>query len=115
MEPASFVQLMDQVAGYLDAFHSKNPLSTGISKATEFRSGKTCHPLVLVADHLAEAKKILIQNDLVSLSGRTVVLKGVESATKAQIEEAFLRAGWKCSSRGSARISNFSMIKPEST
>ena len=44
---------------------------------------------------MAETQKILIQNDLVSLSGRTVVLKGVESAAKAQIEEAFLRAGWK--------------------
>ena len=98
MEPASFVQLMDQVVGYLDAFHSKNPLSTGISRE-QLNSGlaKTCHPLVLKAalSQLAEAKKILIQNDLVSLSGRTVVLKGVESAAKAQIEEAFLRAGWR--------------------
>jgi selenocysteine-specific elongation factor len=98
MEPASFVQLMDQVLGYLDAFHSKNPLSTGISRE-QLNSGlgKACHPLVLktALNHLAEAKKILIQNDLVSLSGRTVVLKGVESAAKAQIEEAFLRAGWR--------------------
>ena len=98
MEPASFAQLMDQVLGYLDGFHCKNPLSTGISREqVNSGLGKACHPLVLktVLSHLAEAKKILIQNDLVSLSGRTVVLKGVESAAKAQIEEAFLRAGWR--------------------
>jgi len=98
MEPGKFAQLMEQALGYLDAFHNKNPLSTGISRE-QLNSGlgKTCHPLALKAalNHLAEAKKILIQNDLVSLSGRTVVLKGVESAAKAQIEEAFLRAGWK--------------------
>jgi len=98
MESDSFAQLMDQVLGYLDAFHNKNPLSTGISKE-QLNSGlgKTCDPLALktALSHLAEAKKILIQNDLVSLSGRIVVLKGVESAAKAQIEEAFLRAGWK--------------------
>jgi len=46
-------------------------------------------------NELAEAKTILIQNDLVSLSGRTVVLNQDESAAKAQIEEAFFQAGWK--------------------
>lgn len=44
---------------------------------------------------LAKANKIQIQNDLVSLLGRTVVLRKEESVAKAQIEEAFLRAGWK--------------------
>ena len=98
MEPASFAQLMEQAVGYLDAFHNKNPLSTGISKEQLSSGlGKTCHPLALKAalSQLAQTKKILMQNDLVSLSDRTVVLKGVESAAKAQIEEAFLRAGWK--------------------
>ena len=98
MEPGSFAQLTEQALGYLDAFHNKNPLLTGISRE-QLNSGlgKTCHPLAFKAalGHLAGAKKILIQNDLVTLSGRTVVLKGVESAAKAQIEEAFLRAGWK--------------------
>ena len=98
MEPGSFAHLMDQVLGTLDAFHSKNPLSTGISKEQLSSGlGKACHPLALRAalSHLAEAGKIRIQNDVVSLSGRTVVLKNVESAAKAQIEDAFLRAGWK--------------------
>ena len=98
MEPGSFARLMEQAVGYLDAFHNKNPLSTGISRE-ELNSGlgKACHPLALkvALSHLAGVEKILIQNDLVSLSGRTVVLKGAESAAKAQIEEAFLRAGWK--------------------
>jgi len=98
MAPASFAQLTDQVRDYLDAFHSKNPLATGISRE-QLNSGlgNNCHPLALKAalSHLTAEKKILIQNDLVSLSGRSVVLKGAESAAKAQIEEVFLRAGWK--------------------
>ena len=98
LEPASFALLMEQTLAYLDAFHSKNPLSTGISKE-QLNSGlgRSCHPLALKAalGQLARANKIQVQNDLVSLSGRTVVLKGAESAAKAQIEEAFLRAGWK--------------------
>ena len=98
MEPTSFGRLMDQVVTYLDVFHGKNPLSTGISKERLSSGfGKTCHPLALKAalNELAEAKTILIQNDLVSLSGRTVVLNQDESAAKAQIEEAFFQAGWK--------------------
>ena len=87
MESASFVRLMEQVVTYLDVFHSKNPLSTGISKE-QLNSGlgKTCHPLALKAalNQLAQTKAILIQNELVSLSGRKVVLKrrriGSESA-----------------------------------
>ena len=98
LESASFAQLINQVVAHLDAFHSKNPLSTGISKE-QLNSGlgKACHPLALKAalGQLAKADKIQIQNDLVSLLGRTVVLKGEESVAKAQIEEAFLRAGWK--------------------
>ena len=98
LESASFAQLMDQTVAYLDAFHSKNPLSTGISKEQLSSGlGKACHPLALKAalGQLAGTNKIQVQNDLVSLSGRTVVLKGEESAAKTQIEEAFLRAGWK--------------------
>lgn len=98
MESGSFAQLMEKTLGYLDAFHNSNLLSTGISKEQLTSGlGKTCHPLALKAalSLLAETQKILIQNDLVSLSGRTVVLKGAESAAKAQIEDAFLRAGWK--------------------
>ncbi len=98
LESASFAQLMDQTVAYLDAFHSKNPLSTGISKEQLSSGlGKVCHPLALKAalGQLAGTNKIQVQNDLVSLSGRTVVLKGEEAAAKTQIEEAFLRSGWK--------------------
>ena len=98
MEPTSFVRLMEQVVTYLDGFHGKNPLSTGISKERLSSAfGKTCHPLSLKAalNQLAETKTLLIENELVSLSGRTVVLNGEESAAKAQIEHAFFQAGWK--------------------
>lgn len=98
IEPTIFAQLMEQVVRYLDAFHDNNPLSTGVSKE-QLNSGlgRTCHPLALKAAfiRLAETKKILIENELVSRSGRKVVLNGNESTAKAQIEEAFLRAGWK--------------------
>jgi len=98
IEPTSFTQLIEQVVSYLDVFHKKNPLSTGISKEQLTSGlGKTCHPLALKAafSQLVETKIILIENELVSLSGRKVVLNGEESAAKAKIEEAFLRAGWK--------------------
>ena len=50
LESASFAQLMDQTVAYLDAFHSKNPLSTGISKEQLSSGlGKACHPLALKA------------------------------------------------------------------
>ena len=93
LEPASFALLMEQTLAYLDAFHSKNPLSTGISKE-QLNSGlgKSLPPSCLEGGFgpIGQTNKIQIQNDLVSLSGRTVVLKGEESAAKAQIEEAFL-------------------------
>jgi selenocysteine-specific elongation factor len=98
VESTSFAQLMEQVVRYLDVFHNSNPLSTGIPKEQLSSGlGKTCHPLALRAalNQLAETKTILVENELVSLSGRKVVLKGEESAAKAQIEEAFLQAGWK--------------------
>ena len=44
---------------------------------------------------MAETKAVLIENELVSLSGRKVALSWEESAAKAQIEDAFLQAGWK--------------------
>lgn len=98
MDPESFAHLMGQVLGFLDAFHNQNPLSTGVSKE-QLNSGvgRTCHPLALKAalSQLAEENKILIQNDLVRLPGRSVVLKQAESEAKEQIEDAFLRAGWK--------------------
>jgi selenocysteine-specific elongation factor len=98
LESASFALLMNQTLAHLDSFHSKNPLLTGISKEQlNSELGKACNPLALKAalGQLAKAGKIQVQNDLVSLAGRAVVLKGEESAAKAQIEEAFLRAGWK--------------------
>jgi len=98
IEPTSFAQLMERAVSCLDVFHDKNPLSTGISKEQLSSGlGKTCHPLALKAalSQLAETKTILIENELVSLSGRKVALNGEESAAKAQIEAAFLQAGWK--------------------
>lgn len=98
METACLLQLIEQVAAYLEAFHTRNPLSTGILKE-QLNSAltKTCHPLALKAalNDLVATQRILIQNETVSLSGRTVVLKEAESAAKAQIEDAFRRAGWK--------------------
>jgi len=98
VEPASFAQLMEQTVRHLDAFHSNNPLSTGMSKEQLSSGlGKTCHPLALKAalNRLAETKTISIEKELVSLSGRKVVLDGEESTAKAQIEDAFLQAGWR--------------------
>ena len=98
VEHRNFARLKEQATSYLEAFHGKNPLAIGVSRE-QLNSdlGKSCHSLALRAalNQLAESQKILIQNDLVSLSGRTVVLKSAESAAKAQIEDAFLRAGWK--------------------
>jgi len=98
MEASTFVRLMEQVVTYLDVFHGKNSLSTGISKE-QLNSGlgKICHPLALKAalNQLTQSKAVLIENELVSLAGRKVLLSAEESAAKAQIEEAFFQAGWK--------------------
>ena len=98
IEPTSFAQVMEHAVNDLDVFHTKNPLSPGISKEQLTSGlGKICHPLVLKAalSQLVETKTIVIENELVSLSDRKVVLNGQESTAKAQIEEAFLQAGWK--------------------
>ena len=98
VEASTFVRLMEQVVTYLDVFHGKNSLSTGISKE-QLNSGlvKICHPLAFKAalNQLIQTKAVLIENELVSLSGRKVSLSVEESAAKAQIEEAFFQAGWK--------------------
>jgi selenocysteine-specific elongation factor len=80
----------------LDAFHKANPLVAGISKE-ELRAKVGLHPTVMEAllAELARDKKAEVTGEQVRLAGRGVELKDEESKAKAQIENAFARAGLK--------------------
>jgi selenocysteine-specific elongation factor len=77
-------------------FHDENPLLPGINKQ-ELRARNWGHPELFdgaVAALLRE-KKLEADGELLRLPGRGVVLRDDEAESKAQIEQAFARAGLK--------------------
>jgi selenocysteine-specific elongation factor len=98
IDTGCFARLMQQLLADVETFHERNPLATGISKEQLSSSNsRVCHPLALRAAliQLEEQKKVAIENDLLRLAGRSVVLGAAEWAAKEQIERAFLQAGFK--------------------
>jgi selenocysteine-specific elongation factor len=98
MDPASFAHLTASVLSSLEDFHRRNPLVSGIPREQLQSSNfKQCHPLAFRAalSQLSDDRKIVIENDLVRLTGKTVVLDEAESAAKTKIEKIFLEAGLK--------------------
>ena len=86
----------ERAAAEVDKFHKANPLVAGISKeqlremlglsATVFRG---------VLDTLVAEKKLQIDGEVVHAFGKGVVLRDEEAESKAQIEQAFAKAGLK--------------------
>jgi len=90
---SGFGSLMTSV---IEDFQRENPLVRGIARE-ELRerlgAGEAVFAMVLA--ELREQRKIEIDADLVRLAGRGVVMKGEETESKQQIEDAFAVAGLK--------------------
>lgn len=98
MDGSCFTQVTEHLLTILEEFHQQNRLAAGISKEQLGSStGRVLQPSALRAalNELALQNKIVIDNDLVHLPNRPVVLGEAESAAKEQIERAFQQAGWK--------------------
>ncbi len=77
-------------------FHDANPLQQGINKEQP-RETLHMHSELFngVVSSLVREKKLEADGELLRLPGRGVVLRDEEAESKAQIEQAFARAGLK--------------------
>jgi selenocysteine-specific elongation factor len=82
------------VLSRVEAFHKNNPLVGGIAKE-QLREQVRASAEVLdaVLETLITDKKMELAGDLVRLAGRGVVMKGEETESKKNIEDAFSAAG----------------------
>ena len=86
--------LTAQMTAKIDQFHKANPLVAGMSKE-ELRESMGLTPEVFrgALETLVRAKKLEINGELVHAAGKGVVLRDDEAESKAQIEQAFAKAG----------------------
>ncbi len=92
----AFQQAQAQVLAALAAYHDANPLVPGISRE-ELRAATRLGPEVFtgVLETLAKANQLTLSGELVTASGRGVVMKDEEAESKRVIENAFANAGLK--------------------
>ena len=79
-------------------FHNDNPLLAGISKEQLREQVGLDHSKEIFGAALAQLvveKKLHVSGELVTLAGRSVVMKDEEAESKAVIEKAFANAGLK--------------------
>ncbi len=78
----------------VSSFHDANPLQQGINKG-QLRDSMYLHPELFdgVIASLLRENNLQADGELVRLPGRGVVLRDDESESKAQIEQAFAKAG----------------------
>jgi selenocysteine-specific elongation factor len=89
-------ELKKQIVPFLQEFHRKNPLVSGISRE-ELRIRSNAGEAIFQAllQTLAQEKKVEVSGDLVRLPGLGVVMKDEEADSKKKIEDAFAVAGLK--------------------
>lgn len=99
----AFSELSENIVQALTRFHAANPLVSGMPKE-ELRaqahfsavgSPQTPSPVTYqsVLDSLVRARRIEIQDEVVSLAGRSVQMDSQEAAVKQEISRAFENAG----------------------
>jgi selenocysteine-specific elongation factor len=89
-------QIAEDLFTAVEAFHTANPLTVGISKQELLeKSGLDKELFVGALDTLLAAKKLAISAEQVHLASRRVLMKDEEAESKKQIEEAFASAGVK--------------------
>ena len=89
-------RLRAQMLTAVEAFHKANPLVAGIGQE-QLRETLDLRPDVFrgVLESLVRDKKLQVSGEQVHAAGRGVVLRDEEAESKAQIEQAFVRAGLK--------------------
>lgn len=93
---SAWEQLNRQIISTVTEFHSKNPLSGGISKEELRENSLTRGPVFDTAlQELVRGNKLDLAGDLVRLPGRGVEMKDEEADSKLRIEQAFSTAGLK--------------------
>jgi selenocysteine-specific elongation factor len=80
----------------VEQFHKANPLVAGIGKE-ELRETLGLRPEVFrgALDALVRDRKLGVSGEVVHAAGKGVVLRDEEAESKAQIEQAFAKAGLK--------------------
>jgi len=89
-------RLRVQMSAAVEAFHQANPLVAGIGQE-QLRETLDLRGDVFrgVLESLVRDKKLQVSGEQVHAAGRGVVLRDEEAESKAQIEQAFARAGLK--------------------
>ncbi len=89
-------RVRSDVLAMVGIFHDANPLQQGINKEQP-RETLHMHSELFngVVSSLVREKKLEADGELLRLPGRGVVLRDEEAESKAQIEQAFARAGLK--------------------
>ena len=88
--------LRDQLSAEVDRFHKANPLVAGVSRE-QLRETLGLGEAVFggVLESLIRDKKLQVSGEVVHAAGKGVVLRDEEAESKAQIEQAFAKAGLK--------------------
>jgi selenocysteine-specific elongation factor len=96
LSPVVVAMLRDRATTIVDQFHKANPLVAGISRE-QLRETLALPEEVFrgVLDSLVRDKKLQVSGEVVQAFGKGVVLRDEEAEAKAQIEQAFARAGLK--------------------
>ena len=96
LSPLMVESLREKTSAEVEQFHKANPLVQGIGKE-ELRETLGLREEVFrgALDSLARDKKLQVSGEIVHATGKGVVLRDEEAESKAQIEQAFAKAGLK--------------------
>ena len=94
--PSIVAHLRERLSAEVEHFHKANPLVNGISKE-QLRETVGLSEEVFrgVLESLVRDKKVQLSGEVVQAFGKGVVLRDEEAESKAQIEQAFAKAGLK--------------------
>ena len=94
--PGRMALLAGAMQAEVEKFHKANPLVAGISRE-QLREMLGVREQIFrgVLESSVKAKRIEVKGELVQLAGKGVVLRDEEAEAKAQIEQAFAKAGLK--------------------
>ena len=94
--PGRMALLAGAMQAGVEKFHKANPLVAGISRE-QLREMLGLREQIFrgVLESSVKAKRIEVKGELVQLAGKGVVLRDEEAEAKAQIEQAFAKAGLK--------------------
>jgi selenocysteine-specific elongation factor len=96
LDSSALGEITANVIRLVSEFHSKNPLTAGISKESlRKQAGLSARVFDTALDLSTAKKQLCLTADLVHLPGRGVVMKDEETASRQLIEQTFAAAGLK--------------------